>query len=164
MRLSRRGPEMPYNQINTPARRLVTTAMPERPDPDNPGTFIEGNGLPEGHTAFGWAQPGDILHDGEHWENTPTLFVGWSSGPISGSPDAAVPGDSSLQFTMEVDVNEVLRAAAEIERNRKLNAEGAGVGELITWGFSTVVIHRPEAQMLIRTAKRARDAVFGADE
>lgn len=155
MRLSRRGPKMPYNQINTPARRVITQ-MFDQPTSDSAP-------VPNGY-ALGWAQPGDILLDNQHWENTPTLFVGWSSGPISGSPDAAVPGDSSLQFTMEVDVNEVLRAAAEIERNRKLNAEGAGVGELITWGFSTVVIHRPEAQMLIRTAKRARDAVFGADE
>jgi len=134
---------MPKEQINTPARRLV-------------GWMREDDGsLSTTQWFTGWAQDGDVLHDGEHWENTPVVFVGWSNHDRLGD---------SLQISVSVDAEEILRMAKNIEHNRALGLEGAGVTVPDQYEFSTIVMSRPEAQKLIRTAKRARDAVFGADE
>jgi hypothetical protein len=152
---------MPREQINTPARRTITTFLPDRPDPNNRGGTLKGNGLSEGEWALGWAQPGDMLHDGQHWESTPVLLVGWSKA----GPDD-LPGDS-LQLVMDVNTEEVLRAAETIKHNRELYAQGqvaAPDPEYDMWSFSTVVISRPEAQKAIATVRRARNAVFGTDE
>jgi hypothetical protein len=152
MRLSRKGQHMPREQINTPARRTVSTYLPERPDPTDPTgrTVLEGNGLNPGDTAFGWANDGDRLHDGEHWENTPTLHIGWSAAAL----------DTSMVLYLDVDCDEVLRAAEQIKRLRE--------NELLAcpdeWQFSTVVLTRSEVQKLIATTRRARNSVFGADE
>lgn len=156
MGLSERG-NMPKEQINTPARRTVSTSVLERPDPDNPGTTIRGNGLPEGHVAFGWAQDGDRLHDGEHWENTPTLFVNWA-------PIDADEINRGVVFVMEVDADEILRAAEGIQQSRARYAAGAGTPLIESWPFGTVVLARPELQKMIAITRRARNAAFDADE
>lgn len=132
---------MPKQQINTPWRRTVST-------------HTRDNGLPEGHVAFGWAKEGDRLHDGQHWEDTPVLFVNWDSAGI----------ESSVVLTMEVNADEVLRAAEAIQQSRRRYEQGAGTPLVESWPFSTAAIERSEAQKLIATTRRARNAVFGGDE
>lgn len=127
---------MPKEQINIPARRVITE---------------HGPGLKPGEWAMGWAQDGEGLSEGQHWENTPALDVAW--GPSIGD-------EKSMQFHMEVDADEVLRAAAEIQRLR----DTPDVPGLTSWRFSTVVLSRTEAQKAIKVIRRARDAVYGADE
>lgn len=142
---------MPREQLNTPMRRVITTPRSEREDPGNPGTFFEGNGLQPGEWAMRWAVDGEPLRDGDHWENTPTLFLGWSKIADGLDPDMLV--------YIEVDADEVLRAADAIQRNK----EATGFQQN-TWMFSTVRLTRDEAQAIVRVARRARDAVFGGDE
>ncbi|MGE0402973.1 MAG: hypothetical protein AB7T06_40075 [Kofleriaceae bacterium] len=109
--------------------------------------------------GFGWAHDGDRLHHGEHWENTPTLFIGWDKG------DSSVPGGvGTAVLTFMLDADEVLRAAADIQRNRRLIAEGAGLHPMEHVHFQTTGLSRAELQMLVRTARRARDDVYEGDE
>lgn len=154
MRLSERG-IMPREQINIPARRTITTYLPDRAHPTEPGVVLEGNGLNPGEWALGWAQPGDQLHDGQHWENTPVVFVGWN---------ARDPFEPSMTLEMTVDADEVLRAATEINRLRALALAGDIGAAQPDWTFSTIVLDRPSTQKAIRTIRRARDTVFEADE
>jgi len=136
---------MPKEQINTPARRLV-------------GWMREDDGTYSTTSWFsGWAQDGETLKENEHWENTPVLHIGWHGN--SGSLD-----DSSLILEFEIDADEVLRAAAQIQARRESFQAGSGDSLIESWPFGTVVLTRPEAQKLIRVTKRARDAVFEADE
>lgn len=130
---------MPKEQINTPSRRLVIQMRDK-------------DGKLDGY-AFGWAQDGDALHDGEHWEETPVLYIGWSHNI-----------ETVMQASIEVGAEEVLRAAEEIKRTRKLADEGAGIPGHQSWIFDTTALNRAEAQKLIRVTRRARDQVFEGDE
>lgn len=131
---------MPKEQINTPARRTITQMRDEK-------------GKPDGSWALGWAQDGDQLNDGQHWEDTPTVYLAWDSS----APDTLPP---SVILHVDINCDEVLRAAAEITRMR----ERDDITPLEHWMFHTVVLDREEIQKLIRTARRARNAVFGGDE
>lgn len=115
--------------------------------------FRDDDGKYDGSWALGWAQDGDRLEDGQHWEETPVLFVGWSHTV-----------EAVMQVSMEVAAEEVLRAAAEIKRTRKLADEGAGITGYQSWIFDTIALNRAEAQKLIRVTRRARDQVFEGDE
>lgn len=129
---------MPREQLNTPARRVITTPMPD-------------NGLQPGEWAMGWAEDGVPLVDGQHFENTPVLSLGWSKIADGLDPDMIV--------YIDVEATEVLRAAELIRENEQKT------GYLQeSWQFHTVKLSREEAQHVIRTMRRARDAVFGGDE
>jgi hypothetical protein len=139
----RKEATVPRQQLNTPARRTITVHDPAIP-----------NGLKPGEWALGWAEEGDRLHDGQHWENTPTLFLGWqTTGNLDHGP----------LIYIQVDADEVLRAADEIKRNREQAAAGI-VAPLEHWDFHTVVLTRDEMQQIVRTTRRARNAVYGGDE
>lgn len=135
---------MPKDQINTPARRTITLPT-------------ESNGLKPGEFGLHFAQNGDALAEGQHWEDTPTLFIGWDRpGDHSGPP----LDHGCIQFHMTVAADEILRAAAEITRTR----EHSELPGLDRFTFSTVTLSRAETQKAIRSVRRARDAAFGADE
>jgi hypothetical protein len=129
---------MPREQLNTPARRVITEPT-------------KTNGLQPGEWAMGWAEDGEPLHDGEHWENTPTLYVGWAKN------DDGL--DHGMQIYIDIEATEVLRAADAIRENK----EKTGYLQE-SWQFYTVSLKRDEAQKIIRVTRRARDAVFDADE
>ena len=137
---------MPKEQINTPARRTISYPTAT-------------NGLNPGEWALGWAQDGEGLAEGQHWENTPVLYLHWNNLGI----------EPSLQFSIEVDANEVLRAADRIRDSRLGEVADEDLPDGVvsydqTVTFDTVVVTRPETQKLIATARRARNAVFGGDE
>ena len=77
-----------------------------------------------------------------------------------------VPGaGGSAVLTLTVDADEVLRAARDIQRNRDRIAAGeVGLAPWTEHHFQTTMLSRAELQMLVRTARRARDAVYGGDE
>ncbi|TFC59427.1 MULTISPECIES: hypothetical protein [unclassified Cryobacterium] len=141
---------MPKEQINTPARRTISYPTGR-------------NGLEPGQWGSCFTRDGEPLGEGEHWENTPVLYLHWNNLGM----------EPSLQFSLEVDADEVLRAADQIRASRLEEIpdtelpEGA-VRAIVTYAqtvtFDTVVISRPEAQKLIATTRRARNAVFGGDE
>lgn len=99
--------------------------------------------------SFKYPQDGDGLEPGEEWENSPYLQIGWHAGNDL--------EQGTLIVSMTVNADEVLRAAEEITRIRADHP-------VKDWDFSAGSLTRPEAQKLIRVAKRARDQVFGADE
>ncbi|MAB81726.1 MAG: hypothetical protein CMH35_01640 [Microbacterium sp.] len=135
---------MPREQINTPARRTVSTPTGS-------------NGLKPGEYGIHFAQDGEALHDGQHREDTPVLMVGWHKESSHG-PTPDEPG--CVQFHLLVAADEVLRAADEIRRCRE-NPDVPGYPQ---WTFSTVMLSRAETQKAIRVVRRARDAAFGGDE
>lgn len=133
---------MPREQINTPARRTISEPT-------------ESNGLNPGEYGLHFAQDGDELHEGQHWEDTPTLYVGWHR-----PNDHSLPSESGcVQLHMSVDADEILRAAAEITRAR----ENTDLPRVHRWTFSTVNLSRAETQTAIRLVRRARDAAYGKD-
>lgn len=134
---------MPREQINTPPRRTVTKPS-------------KSNGLKPGEVGIHFTQDGDQLRDGEHWEDTPVLLIGWHRE----GDHAGLPGDGCVQVHMLVDADEVLRAADKIRRTR----ESPDVPGYPRWEFSTTVLSRAETQKAIKTIRRARDAAYGADE
>ena len=119
---------MPKEQINTPKRRTVTQ-------------------FEDGGYGCGWTPDDEPLSMNQHWEETPVVYVGWSHEiePV-------------IQITVEVDPDEVLRAADEINRARARKVNGSDVF------FATTKLSRAEAQKLIKVTRRARDQVFGGDE
>lgn len=134
---------MPREQINVPPRRTVT--LPTRT-----------NGLKEGEVGIHFTRDDEGIEDGQHWEYTPTVFVGWDRAADHGSPMET----GCVQIHMTVAADEVLRMAAEIERTRSID-ELSGLDRVT---FSTTVLPRPEVQKGIRALRRARDAAFEADE
>lgn len=134
---------MPREQINTPARRTITLPTGS-------------NGLKPGEFGLHFAQDGDALEEGQHWEDTPTVSVGWDRPGDHGLPSE----EGCIQFHVSVAADEVVRAAAEITRTRE-NPELPGLNQVT---FSTVALSRVEAQKSIRVIRRARDAAYGADE
>jgi hypothetical protein len=127
---------MPRQQLNIPQRRVVTQIVED--------------GKVTGH-ASRWAEEGDRLRDGEHWEESPILHLGWSPTTDLGLEGAIV--------YIDVDADEVLRAAEEVKRNREVFGNGATSYHQ----FHTVVLKRSEMQEIIKTVRRARDAVFEPD-
>lgn len=134
---------MPREQINTPARRTISTPT-------------GANGLKPGEIGMHFAQEGEGLDEGQYWEYTPALFVGWNRPTDHGMPSE----DGCIQFHLNVDPDEVLRAADDIRRTRE-NPDLPGYAH---WTFSTVMLTRPDTQKAIRFVRRARDAAFGGDE
>ena len=141
---------MPKEQINTPARRTISYPTGS-------------NGLEPGQWGSYFTRDGEALNEGEHWENTPVLYLHWNNSSM----------DPSMQFALEVNADEVLRAADQIRASRMeeipdsempKGAVRAVVSYDQTVTFDTVVISRSEAQKLIATTRRARNAVFGGDE
>ena len=95
---------MPREQINTPARRTVSTPTGS-------------NGLKPGEYGIHFAQDGEALHDGQHREDTPVLMVGWHKESSHG-PTPDEPG--CVQFHLLVAADEVLRAAGVVRTNSVL--------------------------------------------
>lgn len=134
---------MPREQINTPARRTITLPTGS-------------NGLKPGEFGMYFARDGEELADGQHWEDTPTLFIGWHRSGDHGLPSE----EGCVQFHMTVDADEVLRAAEDIRRGR----DNPNVPGHEHWTFSTTNLSRAETQNAIRFVRRARDAAYGSDE
>ena len=148
---------MPREQINTPARRTITLMRDE-------------NGELDGGWAQGWYDPMQSVPEGTAVEPTAVLAVAWRGGHV-GTDD---PDGACMYLVMQIGADEVLRKADQIRANRLIEFDPGelpkGVpaarldqsGEVVI--FETVALSRPEAQKLVRATKRARDAVFGADE
>jgi len=132
---------MPKEQINTPATRVITLI-----DDGKPGSY-----------AMGWPEMGHELHPGETFEHTPILWLGWSRGPEG-------LDDEDLVFYVDIAEDEILRTAEMIKYNRSLPIGVIKHDVEPMWTFSSVVLKRKEMLNLIRTARRAMHAVFGADE
>lgn len=140
---------MPREQINTPRHRFVSPIRNPEDGPDGP------------ITGYGYRYPldGEGLVDGEAWEFTPALHIGWH-GDGSGAQQNGDPNDSHLDVFVEIHADEILRIADGIRWVREnLTPAPAAMHRI-----EITSLTRPETQKLIRVLKRARDAVFGADE
>lgn len=133
---------MPREQINTPARRIITEATPT-------------NGFEPGQWGSHFADRMEPLGDGQYVEDSPVLMVGWNR-----PEDSGLPTQGSLRFDMHVSTTEIMRVAEMIQRMK----EDGTVAIPAEWEFSTTTINRVEANKAIRIIRRARDAAFEADE
>lgn len=142
---------MPKEQINTAVRQLVQEG-------DDGEVFLRG------------------MRDGDefptdphkmHVELTPVLYVSWPSQE-SAVHDVALDADGRAAYTMEVSEEAVLRAAEQI-KHRRVQAKEWPERDQHIWhdgmvGFTTLLVTRAEHNKLIKTVRRARDAVYGSDE
>jgi hypothetical protein len=97
--------------------------------------------LPAGKRMQTWDR--NEVADGHELHEEPRLHVHWSP-------------DENLQFSMELEVHQVEEYLADLKK------EGGDMPYSIS--FYTPSLSREEAQKVIRVTKRARNAVFGADE
>jgi hypothetical protein len=149
---------MPRERINYPAIRTIT---PLRDDEGNPDGW-----------AQGWDQPGIPIDEGTTREPSAVLSVAWTSSKHDG--DDGTPDGGYMQFVMDVSEDEVLRAADRIRKNRLIEIDPDTVPEdtvlaqveyfPATVQFESVALSRRDAQKMIATTRRARNAVFGVDE
>lgn len=128
---------MPRQQINTP---IVQKVAPRDVD-----------GRLEHHIV----QDGESLLGAEY---TPVVEIGWSR-PASTHGST----EGSVVITMTAAEDEVLRAADDIRTRRESGHDHAAPADRMRH-FSTHTITRADLNLLIRTARRARDAAFGTDE
>lgn len=85
--------------------------------------------------------------DPTHWvEFKPELHIAWNPG-------------NWVQAQLDIDTKQLLRRAAELNA-RIENGEDVGSQQ----SFTTDVLDRRHLQNLVRTTRRARNAVFGGDE
>lgn len=82
--------------------------------------------------------------------NGPELEVSWSK-PGEWTPEDE---DGFVQVSINVDRNEILRIAKELEENPTITMSA----------FYTSGIPRTKLNELVRVVKRARNAAFGTDE
>ena len=157
MPAEQKGAEMPREQLNTPARRVVHE--------------FETNGK----TLAGY----HIMQEGEafpteanaHIEHTPVVYLGWTKGKpgvYEGTPDS-----SHATFTIMIAEEEILREAEAIKARHEASREEAlSHGASIPQGgwtslmseFTSVILSRQELNDFVRTSRRARNAVYGQDE
>lgn len=157
MPAEQKGAEMPREQLNTPARRVVHE--------------FETNGK----TLAGY----HIMQEGEafpteasaHIELTPVVYLGWTKGKpgvYEGPPDSG-----HATFTIMIAEEEILREAEAIKARHEASREEAlSHGASIPQGgwtslmseFTSVILSRQELNDFVRTSRRARNAVYGQDE
>lgn len=155
---------MPREQINTPRHRFVRPVY-DTPDGNLP-VLVDGADTVAGASVVGvgyrYPNDGEGLVDGETWEHTPALHIGWHGDGINTQVNGD-PADAHLDVFVEIHCDELLRIADGIRRTRETFPDGEhNLPAMHRIEIATLT--RPEAQKLIRVVKRARDAVFGADE
>jgi len=89
----------------------------------------------------------------------PSYIEGPDGSALPPGPECAIhwSGEAGgyAQISFEFDVKAMREYLDQLAKNSPMDSRAI---------FYTETLTRPELQNLIRTAKRARDAVFGADE
>ena len=158
MPAEQKGAIMPREQLNTAARRVV------REYDDGTGKIL---------AVY------NIMQDGEefptdsnvHIEHTPLIYLGWVKGK-SGAHEGSLDSGYAT-FTIAVAEEEILREAEAIKFRQEMSRAEALEAGLVPPGggwtsrmteFTSVVLTRQELNDMVRTARRARNAVYGQDE
>lgn len=164
MPAEKKGAEMPREQVNTPARRVVRRYPIMDTD-----QFEEGWNIMQEGDAF-------PTEEGTHIEHTPTLYLGWAKGRPKTTPGQS-PDAATGMIYIEIAEEEILREARVIEARRKKADEdrardlvapagwskpaGGWTSQMST--FFTVLLTREEMNGIISTTRRMRNAVYGQD-
>ena len=146
---------MPKEQLNTPVRLEVTELLEE---------------LPYEGTSTSWVQrvleEDDVVEPNgrNHIEETPVVFLRWNKGSNpSGTPDSSFVG-----IELVISEEAILRSAKQIMDRRKQSEDWTEREQHVWWSkectFTTSALSRSEINNFIKSLRRARDAVFGADE
>ena len=157
MPAEQKGAEMPREQLNTPARRVVYEF-------ETNGKTLAGYHIMQEAEAF-------PTEANAHIEHTPVVYLGWTKGKpgvYEGPPDSG-----HATFTIMIAEEEILREAEAIKARHEVSREEAlSHGASIPQGgwtslmseFTSVILSRQELNDFVRTSRRARNAVYGQDE
>lgn len=124
----------------------------------------------EAHEAFLRSNPEQIIETdyNTHLEDAPIVYLGWTSS--NNQSETGDPNSAYVQFHVEIAEEEILRMANEILKGRMDAGKSLQRSHPVhVWHsqprtFSTTVLNRTELNRMIKTIRRARDAVFGSDE
>lgn len=90
---------------------------------------------------------------------SPVVELGWGGKPYENDPN----GHGAVVLTMSISDEDVLERADSIRKRREQGHDHAApVDKMAAW--STPPLTRAELNLLIRTARRARDRAYGTDE
>lgn len=172
MPAEQKGAEMPREQLNTPARRVVHEFETNGKTLAAYRIMQEGDAFPTEANAH-IEQEGDVFptEANAHIELTPVVYLGWTKGKpgvYEGPPDSG-----HATFTIMIAEEEILREAEAIKARHEASREEAlSHGASIPQGgwtslmseFTSVILSRQELNDFVRTSRRARNAVYGQDE